>query len=833
MTPAIFLSQRDQMFRRTSTAIHLWIASLLFLSAVYTFAQVSTANVVGIVEDSTGARLPDATIKLINSQTGTENNSKTNHVGVFLLPGIFPGMYSLQIEREGFATAQFTGLTLNVGDTKSVLVRMQLGSITQTVQIDASGVSPNTGDASISTVVDRGFVANIPLNGRSFQHLISMVPGVVTQTPQALGAGYGAQGDFSVSGQQPDKNSYIIDGVSADIGVGLLRGHTKFASSGRAGTTALGTTQSLVSIDDLQEFRVLTSNYSAEYGGTSGGQFTLLTRSGTNSFHGSVFDYVRNNAADAADWFTNFNSTDLSLPYQQNDFGGALGGPVSLPGLYDGHDKTFFFVSYEGLHVTEPTAPLVEYVPSLQIIAAVPAPIQKILMAFPPPYQLQYGSLPNTPPASTGLSPFVPGSLSSPGSINSTSSRIDHSFSPKILAFLRSSLTPSKNESTVLSSSTADHINTEANTLGVSFQLSAASSNEFRLGQLSDVWCTRLVLMPEHAMDSEQTLVWPDHEGPIVGSGIMGGFGVMEEAYVRDEVLLDYENRPEFDIHPEDGSVGHDGWWSVGYCWRVGRDHIGLELRKLYEGAQFAVIKHYCAFAVKQESIPDLSETKKVRNIGMRAHELVKAYLDLIAALHSICDASGLSFTEMEIGSFSSAEIQSKGWWTFDALGKLGNVSLRSMTYPHFLARCKDLHALMEGLKPGPLRSLLRTLGVSKSDVDQHQSLKLSAFLCQLATVAQEQHWGLVTDSALILAQWDKSKLLDYYKPLFALNVLRQADSHTSSSLDPKNQASQLATFGIDPDNYKAGWGLALDLVYDRMTVSLRQATELLQSVEL
>ena len=124
----------------------------------------------------------------------------------------------------------------------------------------------------------------------------------------------------------------------------------------------------------------------------------------------------------------------------------------------------------------------------------------------------------------------------------------------------------------------------------------------------------------------------------------------------------------------------------------------------------------------------------------MRAHDLVKAYLDLIAALQSICDASGLSFTEKEIGSFSSAEIQHEGWWTFDTLRKLGNISLRSMTYPHFLARCKDLNALMEGLKPGPLRSLLRRLGVSKNDVDQHQSLKLSAFLCQLATIAHDQH---------------------------------------------------------------------------------------------
>jgi hypothetical protein len=351
--------------------------------------------------------------------------------------------------------------------------------------------------------------------------------------------------------------------------------------------------------------------------------------------------------------------------------------------------------------------------------------------------------------------------------------------------------------------------------------------------QLSDVWCTRLALMPEHAMDSEQTLQWPDHDGPIVGSGIMGGFGVMEEAYVRDEVLLDYENRPEFDIHPETGAVGHGGWWSVGFCRRVGRDYIELELRKLYEGAQFSVIKHYCAFAVKRESIADLDGARTSRNIGVRAHDVVKAYLALIAAVQAICDAAGLSFTEIEIGSFSSAEIESKGWWTFDALGKLGNVSPRSMTYPQFLSRCKDLNALMEGLKPGPFRSLLRKLGISKSEVDQHQSLKLSAFLCQFATIARDEHWTLISDSALIAARWDKNVLLDYYKPLFALNVLRQADAHTSSSMDPRNQLTSVTVFGIDSDRYKSGWGTALDIVYDRLAESLRRAADLLQSVDL
>jgi hypothetical protein len=270
--------------------------------------------------------------------------------------------------------------------------------------------------------------------------------------------------------------------VSADIGVGLLEGHTKFASSGNAaGTTALGTTQSLVSVDDLQEFRVLSSNYSAEYGRTSGGQFTLLTRSGTNTLHGSIYDYVRNNIADAADWFTNFNSTgQLSLPYQQNDFGGTIGGPVNIPRFYDGHGKTFFFGSYEGLHVTEPAAPLVEYVPSQQIVAAAPTPLQPVLYAFPYSYPAE--NLPDVPPASTGLSPFVLGTISEPGSIDSTSLRIDHMFSSRISGFLRSSFTPSQSEGTMLASTTTNHVNTQIDTAGVTFQLSGTSTNEFRLG---------------------------------------------------------------------------------------------------------------------------------------------------------------------------------------------------------------------------------------------------------------------------------------------------------------------------------------------------------------
>jgi hypothetical protein len=334
-----------------------YLLSLIFCFAIRLYAQVSTANVVGVVQDSSNASIPKASVKLINIQTGTENDSKTSINGGFVLPGVIPGAYTLQIERTGFATTQLNGINLNVGDTKNLLIRMKVGSVSESVTVDASGLTLNTTDAAVSTLVDRKFVSNIPLNGRSFQDLISMTPGVVTQSPQANGRGSGTQGDFSVNGQQLDANSFFVDGVSANINSGLTTGSSRFTIAGSSGgATALGTSQSLVSIDALQEFRVLSSTYSAEYGRTPGGQFTFLTRSGTNTVHGSLFNYWQGDAFEARDWFT----SDLlrgfeinSVPhYSQNDFGGTMGAPIIIPGVYDGRDKTFVFLSSEALLLT-------------------------------------------------------------------------------------------------------------------------------------------------------------------------------------------------------------------------------------------------------------------------------------------------------------------------------------------------------------------------------------------------------------------------------------------------------------------------------------------------
>lgn len=436
-------------------------------------AQVGTANIAGMVEDSTNARVVGASVKLINTQTGTENDSVTNQYGIFLLPDALPGNYTLQIAKAGFATAEFTGIALNIGDSKQFLIRMEISGLSQTVTVNAAGMTLNTTDGSIGTVVDHGLIQNLPLNGRSFQGLIEMTPGTVSQSPQAISAG-----DFSINGQRPESNAFLVDGVSADVGTGIPFGPHKVPGSGdEAATTALGTTQGIVPLDALQEFRVLSSSYSAEYGRTLGSQFTLLTRSGTDRFHGSVYDYLRNDIFDAADWFEMFNIAGAGAPFHQEDFGGTLGGPVEIPGLYHGQDKTFFFATHETLIVFQPTAPLVQYVPDSLLHEGVPAALKPVIASFPFPEQAVTG-----PVEPTGLAPFILNSLSLPASLGSTSLRLDHAFSPKISAFFRFGDTPSDAQSRDLSFLSQIHMRTRVFTLGSTAQLSPTTSNGFGFG---------------------------------------------------------------------------------------------------------------------------------------------------------------------------------------------------------------------------------------------------------------------------------------------------------------------------------------------------------------
>jgi len=464
--------------RRTLKQIPICIALCMVPSAL---AQVSTANVTGTVVDSTGARIQGALVKLINTQTGAENDSRTSHYGEFLLPGVLPGGYVLEIERTGFATLQVAGLTLSVGEDRNLLIRMQVGSILQTVKVDAAGLVIDTTDGSVSTVIDPRFVSSIPLNGRSFEDLITMTPGVVTQSPEASGSPPGPRGDFSVNGQRPDTNSFLVDGVSADFGIRSLAGHQKILSTGSlAGTTALGTTQTMISTDALQEFRALGSSYSAEYGGTPGGQFVLSSRSGTNKIHGSAYEYAGKGIFNADDWFDRYyHTTPLEFgSYHQQDFGGTLGAPLSLPAP-NRPDRTFLFASFEGFRDYEPTAPLIQFEPSQQLYGEVPSALKPLIPAF------EGGG--HDVSSNSVLQGVAINSAAFPGSVSSTSLRLDHVFSSGLSAFFRYGDTPSNGKSGFLDSVTADHLRAQTFTLGATAQLGSELTNNFRLGYARSV----------------------------------------------------------------------------------------------------------------------------------------------------------------------------------------------------------------------------------------------------------------------------------------------------------------------------------------------------------
>ena len=445
---------------------------LILCIAPCAIAQSTNATISGVVVDPSGRVIPDADIEILNAATGVHYSSKTNSDGIYSLSILPPGEYLVQISKGGFKTLIKPGIVLNVQSALALNFTLPVGATSESVTVEAGAPLINTTDASVSTVIDSKFVKNMPLNGRSFQDLISMTPGVVTQSPQAASS-LGYSGDFSVNGQRTESNYYTVDGVSANVGAGNSFGGAQPASSGSiAATSALGTTQSLISVDALQEFRVDSSTYSAEYGRTPGGQFSFLTRSGTNQLHGSAFDYLRNDFFDANDWFNDHYDTPKPA-LRQNDFGGTLGGKLLIPGVHDGKDKSFFFGSYEGLRLTQPQAAQIQYVPDASLRSAAPTLLQPILNAFPQPTPggIDYGN----------LAQFIE-SYSLPSQIDSGSIRIDQVITPKVSFFFRFGDTPSVSSSRYLSNVTKQHLDSQTYTVGITDQLSSSISNDFRLG---------------------------------------------------------------------------------------------------------------------------------------------------------------------------------------------------------------------------------------------------------------------------------------------------------------------------------------------------------------
>jgi hypothetical protein len=296
---------------------------------------------------------------------------------------------------------------------------MVVGSLSDSITVQAGAPLVNTTSATVSTVVDQAFVENMPLNGRSFQTLIMLTPGVVvTQTA------YDDQGQFSVNGQRADANYFTVDGVSANFGVTGYFPLVQAAGGALPALSASGGTNSLVSVDAMQEFRLQTSSFAPEFGRTPGGQISIVTRSGTNQFHGTAFEYFRNSVLDANDWFS--NRDHLPKPEErQNDFGGVFGGPILK-------DKTFFFFFYEGLRLRQP-ATQETVVPDTASRQQAPTSLQPYLNAYP---------IQNGPELGQGLAQFN-GSYSNPSSLDAYAIRVDHAINLKLSLFGRYNYSPS------------------------------------------------------------------------------------------------------------------------------------------------------------------------------------------------------------------------------------------------------------------------------------------------------------------------------------------------------------------------------------------------------
>jgi len=418
-----------------SGLIFALIFALVFLASIPMYSQVVGGTILGTITDPTGAAIPSTKIVIKNVATGVITTVTTNAQGIYNAPNLLPGTYEATISAAGFESVVQSGIALAVGGQQVLNVTMKVGEVTQRVEVSEIAPDVQLASSTISGVIDSNTVLQLPLNGRSWTDLATLQAGVSTiraivsvASPDRLGRGLGVQ--LSVTGGRPQQNNYLLNGVSIND------------YSNQSPGSILGGN---LGVDAVAEFSVLTTNYSAEYGRTSGGVVSAIGRSGTNQFHGSAFEFVRNSVLDARNPFDFPAAPGLAAkpPFHRNQFGVSAGGPVRK-------DKTFIFGAYEGLRQSLGTS-IVDNVPSLNarngilcdftnstdcsttINPGVSAAIQPYLNFFPKP---------NGPIQCAGPTgnPCVPGAgdtaLFTFGGSQITnenyfSTRIDHHFSEK------------------------------------------------------------------------------------------------------------------------------------------------------------------------------------------------------------------------------------------------------------------------------------------------------------------------------------------------------------------------------------------------------------------
>ena len=304
-------------------------------------AQVTGGTISGTVTDVSGRVLPNVSITIVNTATGVSREVASNEVGFYLAPNLLPGNYEVKFLAKGFKTDTKSGITLTVAASLTLDETVRVGSVNETVSVQSGIPAVQTTSSDISAIVDATTVRELPLNGRSWTDLAQLQAGVSaihTQPDFSAGTDRGNRGfgqQLTISGARPQQNNYRLDGVSLND-----------YANGAPGSVLGGS----LGVDAIQEFSVITSNYSAEYGKTSGGVVNAITRSGTNAIHGSAYEFIRNSKLDAKNYFdlpactasSGAGSCGPIPPFKRNQFGGTVGGPIVK-------DRTFFFGDFEAI----------------------------------------------------------------------------------------------------------------------------------------------------------------------------------------------------------------------------------------------------------------------------------------------------------------------------------------------------------------------------------------------------------------------------------------------------------------------------------------------------
>jgi len=326
-------------------------------------AQAVGATLTGTVTDASGGSVINAAVAILNTATGETRNVTTNADGIYSAPNLIPGSYSVTVTATGFSKTVQSGLTLTVGATQTLNISLQVGQASQTVEVTAEAPTVNLTNAEIGALTTETTIKELPLNGRSWSSLANLQPGVYqlhTQpdinTRDRFTRGYGAQ--LSISGARPQQNNYRVDGISINDPANGGPGNVLGSNAG---------------VDAISEFSVLTTNYSTEYGRASGGVINATTKSGTNQFHGSAYEFLRNSYLDAPNFF---DPNGVTPPFRRNQFGASAGGPIIK-------NRTFVFGDYEGLRQAKGLSNQ-SLIPSATQAASADASVQKYLTAFFP-----------------------------------------------------------------------------------------------------------------------------------------------------------------------------------------------------------------------------------------------------------------------------------------------------------------------------------------------------------------------------------------------------------------------------------------------------------------